>query len=370
MADDRRTPLYDWHVAHGARMVSFAGWSLPIQYPTGIIREHHACRERAALFDVSHMGIVRIAGDTDQSAKALESVLSGDLQGQRSGLAKYTLLMTPEGGIVDDLMAMRHDADWYLVLNAARTADDLAVLDAALPAGHRPVLLEEQALLALQGPKAAEVLARHLPEVVDLKFRESREVFVDGQPGRVARLGYTGEDGFEIELAAAVAAEFASRLTAAGDVTPAGLGARDSLRLEAGLCLYGHEIDTTTSPVAANLAWAINKRRREAADFPGAGRILEEMAKGTPEKLVGLTLDGRMPAREGAPILHGHGDQARRVGRVTSGGFAPTVGAPVALGYVERALAEPGTGLRCQVRRHEIDARVTPLPFVPHHYHR
>ncbi len=370
MAEDRRTPLYDWHVARGARMVSFAGWSLPIQYPTGIINEHTACREAAALFDVSHMGIVRIAGDTDESARALERVLSGDLQRQRSGLAKYTLLLTPDGGIVDDLMAMRHDEDWYLVLNASRTAEDLAVLDAALPPGHRPVLLEEQALLALQGPKAAAVLARHLPEVVDLKFRESREIFVDGQPGRIARIGYTGEDGFEIELAAAVAAELATRLTADGDVTPAGLGARDSLRLEAGLCLYGHEIDTTTSPVAANLGWAINKRRREAGDFPGAERILEEMAEGTPEVLVGLTLDGRMPAREGAPILQGHGDQARQVGRVTSGGFGPTVGAPVAMGYVEHALAQPGTELRCRVRRHEITARVTPLPFVPHHYHR
>jgi aminomethyltransferase len=263
---------------------------------------------------------------------------------------------------------MRHDEDWYLVLNASRTADDLAVLDAALPAGHRPVLLEEQALLALQGPKAAEVLARHLPEAAELKFRESREIFVDGQPGRIARIGYTGEDGFEIELAAAVATEFATRLTAEGDVTPAGLGARDSLRLEAGLCLYGHEIDTTTSPVAANLGWAINKRRREAGDFPGAERILREMAEGTPETLVGLTLDGRMPAREGAAILHA--DEGRQVGRVTSGGFGPTVGAPVAMGYVERALAEPGTVLRCRVRRHEIAARVTPLPFVPQHYHR
>ena len=367
MTEDRRTPLYDWHVARGARMISFAGWSLPIQYPTGIIQEHTACREAAALFDVSHMGIVRIAGDTDASARALEAVLSGDLQGQREGLAKYTLLLTPEGGVVDDLMAMRHADDWYLVVNASRTAEDLAVLDAALPPGHRPVLLEEQALLALQGPKAAEVLARHLPEVTELKFRASREIFVDGQPGRIARLGYTGEDGFEIELAASVAAEFATRLTAAGDVTPAGLGARDSLRLEAGLCLYGHELDTTTSPVAANLGWAVNKRRREAADFPGAERILAELAEGTPERLVGLTLDGRMPAREGAPILHAG---ERQVGRVTSGGFGPTVGAPVAMGYVERALAEPGTELRCRVRRHEIAARVTPLPFVPHHFHR
>ena len=372
MADDRRTPLYDWHVARGARMVSFAGWSLPIQYPTGILEEHRACREEAALFDVSHMGIVRIAGDTATTARALERVLSGDLQNQRSGLAKYTLLLTAEGGVVDDLMAMRHDDDWYLVLNASRTADDLAVLDAALTAGHRPVLLEEQALLALQGPRAAEVLTRHLPEAGELRFRESREVFVDGQPGRIARLGYTGEDGFEIELAAAVAPEFAARLTADGEVTPAGLGARDSLRLEAGLCLYGHELDTTTSPIAANLGWAINKRRREAGDFPGAERILREMAEGTAERLVGLTLEGRMPAREGAPILHGdsHGDGAREVGRVTSGGFGPSVGAPVAMGYVERALAEPGTALACRVRRHDIAARVTPLPFVPHHFQR
>jgi aminomethyltransferase len=370
MADDRRTPLYDWHVAHGARMVSFAGWSLPIQYPTGIIKEHQACREAAALFDVSHMGIVRIAGDTEESAGALERVLSGDLQRQKSGTAKYTLLLTPEGTVVDDLMAMRHDEDWYLVVNASRTAEDLAVLDAALPAGHRPVLLEEQSLLALQGPKAGEVLARHLPESAELKFRESREVFIDGQPGRIARIGYTGEDGFEIELAAAVAAEFATRLVADGDVTPAGLGARDSLRLEAGLCLYGHELDTETSPVAANLGWAINKRRREAGDFPGADRILREMDEGTDRRLVGLTLEGRMPAREGAPILQADGADGREVGTVTSGGFGPTVGAPVAMGYVDAAAAEPGTALRCRVRRHEIAATVTPMPFVPHHYHR
>jgi len=370
MADDRRTPLYDWHVAQGAKMVSFAGWSLPIQYPAGIIAEHRACRERAALFDVSHMGTVRIQGDTSEAAVALERVLSGDLTGQRVGTAKYTLLLTDEGGVVDDLMAIRHDDGWYLVVNAARTDADLERLDAALPAGQRPTLLAERALLAVQGPTAADVLAREVPETAEMRFRESRHVTIDGAPARIARLGYTGEDGFEVELAAGIAAAFADRLVATGEVTPAGLGARDSLRLEAGLCLYGHELDTATSPVAANLGWAINKRRRESGDFPGAARILKEMADGAPERLVGLVLEGRVPAREGAPILQGEGDAAREVGRVTSGGFAPTVGAPIAMGFVEAALAEPGTALRCRVRRHDIPAEVTKMPFVPHHFQR
>ncbi len=347
-------------------MVAFAGWSLPIQYPTGIIAEHRACRERAALFDVSHMGTVRVPGDPAAAAEALETLLCGDLQRQQPHTAKYTLLLAPDGGIVDDLMAIRHERDWFLVVNAARTGDDLRVLEAALPAAHRPALLEERSLLALQGPAAAEVLTAELPEARALSFRESREVAIAGHPARVVRLGYTGEDGFEIEVADAIVEEFVARLVDDPRVTAAGLGARDSLRLEAGLCLYGHEIDTSTSPIAAGLGWTINKRRRQTGGFPGAERLLHELAAGTEEQLVGLTLEGRMPAREGAEIRHA----GRIVGRVTSGGFGPTVGAPIALGYVEAALAGTGTELTCRVRRHDIAARVTALPFVPHRYHR
>ncbi len=366
MTEPRHTALYEWHREQGARLVPFAGWLLPLQYPAGIMAEHRACRERCVLFDVSHMGTVLVPGDPQDAACALEDLISGDLQQQRVGTAKYTLLLNDAGGITDDLMALRHEEAWYLVVNAARTAADLAALEAALPEAHRPVLVEGKSLIALQGPAAAEVLAEQLPEALELRFLESREVFIDGQRARVARLGYTGEDGFEIALPDGVAREFAARLCADGRVQPAGLGARDSLRLEAGLCLYGQDIDETTSPIAAGLGWTINKRRREAADFPGAARILRERADGPERRLVGLTLDGRLPARSGAEVLA----DGTTVGRVTSGGFAPTVGAPIALAHVDATVAEVGTALVCRVRSHDVDATVTALPFVPNRYHR
>ena len=366
MADERTTPLFDWHRAQGAKMVAFAGWSLPIQYPTGIVKEHEACRQRAALFDVSHMGQVTIPGDPDAAAAALEALAPANLQGLKVGRTTYSVLLTDAGTIEDDFMASRLEDGWSLVINAARTVSDLAFLERGLPAAHKPVLRDERALLALQGPAAEAALAPLLPEVVALRFRDTAELFFEGQPCRVGRLGYTGEDGFEIDLPASLAPELATRLVADHGVAPAGLGARDSLRLEAGLCLYGHDIDTTTTPTAAGLAWTIAKRRREAGDFPGAARILAEMAEGAPQRLVGLTLEGRLPAREGALIFAG--DEA--VGRVTSGGFAPTVGAPIALGYVDAAHAAVGTDLVCQVRQHSLKARVTALPFVPHNYRR
>ncbi len=366
MGEARATALNDWHRECGGRLVTFAGWTLPLQYGGGIIAEHDACRTACALFDVSHMGTVLIPGDPQAAAQALEQVIAGDLQAQRPGTAKYALMLAENGGIVDDLMALRHENAWYLVVNAARTTDDLAYLEGVMPPAHRPVLLRDQSLLALQGPAAEDVLAAHLPEVRALRFRQSIEVFIDGQRARVARIGYTGEDGFEIALPDSVVGAFATHLAADGRVTPAGLGARDSLRLEAGLCLYGHDIDLRTTPVVAGLAWTINKRRREAADFPGAERILQELASGPSETLVGIRLEGRLPAREGA-VIHA-GDAV--VGRVTSGGFGPTVGAPVALGYVTADVAAPGTPLTLQVRRHAVAGVVTALPFVPHHYQR
>ncbi|MFW5833706.1 MAG: glycine cleavage system aminomethyltransferase GcvT [Pseudomonadota bacterium] len=366
MAEGRTTPLYDWHLARGARMVAFAGWQLPIQYPTGIIEEHKACRERAALFDVSHMGQVTLPGDPDAAARALESLAPGNFTGLKPGRTTYSLLLTDDGTIEDDFMASRLEDGWLLVINAGRTASDLAFMETRLPPAHRPVLRDERALLALQGPLAEAALVEVMPEVHDLRFRDTAELFFEGQPCRVARLGYTGEDGFEIDLPGSLAPEFATRLATDERVTPAGLGARDSLRLEAGLCLYGHDIDTTTTPVAAGLDWTINKRRREAADFPGAARILNELQDGPAQRLVGLTLEGRLPAREGALVFAGE----EAVGRVTSGGFAPTVGQPIALAYIRSDLTAPGTQLVCQVRQHSPKATVTALPFVPHRYHR
>ncbi len=366
MADERTTPLHDWHEAQGGKMVAFAGWSLPIQYATGIVKEHDACRQRAALFDVSHMGQVAIPGDPAAAAAALEALAPANLRGLKVGRTTYSVLLTDAGTIEDDFMATRVEDGWRLVVNAGRTASDLAFLEEGLPPAHRPVLRDERALLALQGPLAEAALAPLMPEVRGLRFRDTAEVFFEGQACHVARLGYTGEDGFEIDLPASLAPELATRLVADERVTPAGLGARDSLRLEAGLCLYGHDIDTTTTPIAAGLGWTIAKRRREAGDFRGAERILREMRDGPKQRLVGLTLEGRLPAREGALIFVG--DEA--VGRVTSGGFAPTVGAPIAMGYVDAEHAAAGTELVCQVRQHSLKARVTDLPFVAHNYQR
>jgi aminomethyltransferase len=366
MADGRTTPLYDWHVGRGAKMVPFAGWLLPIQYPTGIVAEHHACRNEAALFDVSHMGQVWFPGDPVAAAEALERVLPSDLRSLKEGRAKYTVLLTDEGTIEDDLIVARREDGWGAVVNASRTAADLAFLERVLPVEHRPVLRDGRALLALQGPAAEDALAALLPDVRGMRFLDMRAMFLDGQSVTVARLGYTGADGFEIDVPEGLAVEVAELLTANPGVVPAGLGARDSLRLEAGLCLYGHDIDSTTTPSAAGLGWTIPKRRREAGDFPGAARIVGELRDGAPRQLVGLRIEGRLPAREGALVFAA----SEAVGRVTSGGFSPTLGHPIALAYVDAAHAAPGTELVCQVRQHDVAAAVTGLPFVPHTYQR
>jgi aminomethyltransferase len=344
-------------------MVPFAGWSMPVQY-RGILAEHRHTRARASLFDVSHMGQVRIAGD--EPAAALETLVPGSLLELKPGRIRYTVLTTEAGGIIDDLMVTNTGEDLYLVLNAGRREVDLGHMRERLPAGVMVEELAHLALIALQGPEAESVLARLAPACRGMRFMDSRVLEPGGVPCRVSRSGYTGEDGFEISVPGEAAADLWRRLAGEPEVEPAGLGARDSLRLEAGLCLWGHDIDTTTTPVEADIGFAIGKRRREQGGFPGDS-ILREQLRDGPERLrVGIRPEGRAPAREHTEIH----DEGGRVGLVTSGGFGPTIEAPVAMGYVERRLAEPGTALSLVVRGTPRPARVAPLPFVPHRYKR
>ncbi len=360
----RRTPLHDLHRELGARMVPFAGWEMPVQYPAGILAEHLHCRAAAALFDVSHMGQVRITGPN--AAARLERLVPGNMAGLKVGQARYTVFTTETGGILDDLIVSNAGDHLFVVVNAGGRETDLAHMRQALEPDLEVCQLADRALLALQGPAAVEVLARLAPDCRVLTFMTTAVMSVAGTPCRVSRLGYTGEDGFEISVPAEHAVGLARRLLEAPEVKPAGLGARDSLRLEAGLCLYGHDIDTTTTPAEAQLGWTVPKRRREARDFPGAGIIVEQLTQGPPRKLVGLRPEGRAPAREGAVVQA----LGREVGRVTSGGFGPSVGGPVAMGYVESSLAEPGTPVELVVRGKPIPAQVAALPFILHRYHR
>lgn len=361
----RRTPLFDLHRELGARMVEFAGWEMPVQYPKGILQEHLWCRAQAGLFDVSHMGQLRIEGDA--AAAAIERLVPGNITGLGRGQARYTVLTDEAGGILDDLIVTSDDHALVVVVNAGCREQDVAHLRAGLEPGCRVVELAERALLALQGPAAAAVLARLAPDCAALRFMQSAEMAVGGVACRVSRLGYTGEDGFEISVPAEHAARLARTLLAAEEVEPIGLGARDSLRLEAGLCLYGHDIDRTTTPIEAGLAWTIAKRRREQGGFPGAAVIQAQLRDGPPRRLVGILPEGRAPAREHTEIQ----DQAgRRIGEVTSGGFGPSVGGPIAMGYVESAQSASGTALQLLVRGRPVPARVAALPFVPHRYQR
>lgn len=366
------TPLFAAHVALGARIVPFAGYEMPVQYAEGILAEHHWTRAHAGLFDVSHMGQAVLEGpDHATTARALEALVPADILALAPGRQRYSQLLNDAGGILDDLMVTRPrdaagDGRLLLVVNAACKAADFAHIERHLPPDVRLAPLPERALIALQGPQAAPALARHCPEAGTLAFMEAGPAAFDGIPVHVSRSGYTGEDGFEISLAARDAEAVWSALLAAPEVKPIGLGARDSLRLEAGLCLYGHDIDTTTSPVEAGLSWSIQKRRRDDGGFPGAGRIRRELAEGPSRVRVGLRPEGRAPAREGAEILHA----GAQVGTVTSGGFAPSLGAPIAMGYVPPALAAPGTRLDLLVRGRPLAAAVVPLPFVPTRYAR
>ena len=361
------TPLFDAHVALGARMVPFAGYAMPVQYPAGILAEHTWTREHAGLFDVSHMGQAFLVGpDHATTAKALEALIPAAILELAPGRQRYSQLLADDGGILDDLMVSRPtdapDGWLFLVVNAACKDADYAHIAADLPAGVSLRPIEDRALLALQGPEAEAVMATLGAPIAAMKFMDAAPMTLLGSEVHVSRSGYTGEDGFEISVPAADAARLWDALLADERVKPIGLGARDSLRLEGGLCLYGHDIDTTTSPVEGGLEWSIQKRRRVEGGFPGAGRIQAELADGPARRRVGLSFEGRQPAREGAEIATRDG---RIVGRVTSGGFGPTVQAPVAMGYVEAALAAPGTELDVLVRGKPLPARVANLPFVP-----
>ena len=360
-------PLDAWHRTRGARMVPFAGYEMPIQYAGehgGIVAEHNWTRENAGLFDVSHMGQLLLSGpDLDA---AVEAVLPIDLSTLKLGSQRYSLLLDEEGGVLDDLMVSRWPDALYLVVNGATKWDDIGHLRELLPDEVTLNHLDDRALLALQGPKAATALARHVEGVEALTFMKFGNFKLAGHDVTVARAGYTGEDGFEISLPAEAAAEIASLLCAEPEVEPIGLGARDSLRLEAGLPLYGHDLDPDTSPIEAGLVFGINKRRRTEGGYPGAERLNREIAEGTQRKWVGLKLDGRMPAREGADVYAGD----TKVGTVTSGGFSPTLGAPIAMAYVDAAHAAQGTALECEVRGKRLAATVSPTPFVPHRYFR
>lgn len=357
-------PLDAWHRAKGARMVEFAGYHMPVQYE-GVMAEHLWTRESAGLFDVSHMGQLQLWGDG--AADALEAIVPGDIRGLQPGRVRYTLLLADNGGILDDLMVTNAADHLYLVVNGATKYDDIAHLREHLPDAVTINYLEDAALLALQGPKAIDALTRLVPGVEDMVFMQARPFEWNGVPLGISRSGYTGEDGFEISVPAEAATALADALCAQPEIKPIGLGARDSLRLEAGLPLYGHDLDEQVTPVMADLGFALSKRRREAADFPGAARILAERADGPIARRVGLLIEGRQPVREGATVVDADGSD---VGKVTSGGFAPSVGAPIAMAYVPLAMATPGATIQLTQRGKVHSATVTAMPFVPHRYFR
>jgi aminomethyltransferase len=365
--DLRKTPLHSLHVSLGARMVPFAGYDMPVQYPDGIIKEHLHTRSQAGLFDVSHMGQATLDGP--DPASALERLTPADIAGLKDGQQRYALLLNDEGGIKDDFMAARLSSAraLHLVVNAATKDSDFAYIAQRLKGVAELKPLPSRALLALQGPMAEMVLVRHDYAVEKLGFMKAGRFNIAGAPAIISRSGYTGEDGFEISIAANEADHVARALLAESEVKPIGLGARDSLRLEAGLCLYGHDIDETTTPIEAGLAFSIGKRRKMARDFPAAERLMTELLEGAKRKRVGLRVLDKVPAREGAEIVDKTG---RAVGRITSGGFGPSVGAPIAMGYVETEFAADGTELAVMVRGAARLVQVAPMPFVPHRYKR
>ena len=367
-----RLRLNDLHQRLGARMVPFAGHAMPVQYPAGVMQEHLLTRAAAGLFDVSHMGQVILwpkAGMAPLVA-GFESLMPVDVAGLPAGRQRYGLLTDPDGGILDDLMFANRETHLFVVVNAACKAADIAHLRAHLGTVAEVIEITDRGLLAVQGPKAEAALARLLPGVVAMRFMDVASLPWQGAELWVSRSGYTGEDGFEISVPEATLEAFAEALLAMPEVAPVGLGARDSLRLEAGLCLYGHDIDTATSPIEAGLGWAIQKARRtggaRAGGFPGAERILRELADGPSRRRVGLRPEGRAPMREGTVLYSGED----AVGVVTSGGFGPSVGAPIAMGYVTTALAAPGTTLTGEVRGKRLPVTVCDLPFHPTTYKR
>jgi aminomethyltransferase len=368
-ADLNSLPLDALHRRLGARMVGFAGYAMPIQYE-GIIAEHQWTREQAGLFDVSHMGQLLVEGVG--AAEWLETLAPGDFKALQPHRVRYSLLLTDDGGIIDDLMVTNTGRSFYLVVNGATKAGDIAHMQARLPAGITLHHMTDHALLALQGPQAVAVMGRlgltpsqaDQPGFADLKFMAGTRFVWNGVVLGITRSGYTGEDGYEISVPAQSVEALAEALLAHPEVKPIGLGARDSLRLEAGLPLYGHDIDTTITPIEADLGFAISKRRKTEGGFPGAARILDQLFNGAPRKRVGLSVVGRMPAREGATVWAGD----VQVGVVTSGGFAPSLNVPIAMALVQTAQAGDGTALEIDVRGKRIAARVVPMPFRQKNY--
>ena len=363
----RRTPLHALHVARGGKMVPFAGYEMPVQYAAGVLKEHLHTRAAAGLFDVSHMGQVRLtARPGKDAARSLEALVPGDIAGLQAGQQRYTQLTNETGGILDDLMVTSTGDHLLLVLNAACKDDDLAHIRRHLADDCEIEPMFSRGLMALQGPQASQALARLVPSVATMKFMTGAFVTIDGAQCYVTRSGYTGGDGYEISTPADKAEAIARLLLAQPEVKPIGLGARDSLRLEAGLCLYGHDIDTTTTPIEAGLLWSIGKERRAQGGFPGASVIQKQIAEGAPRKRVGLLPDGKAIAREGAEIAIA----GKVVGKVTSGGFAPTLGRAVAMGYIDRADSANGTKVDLVVRSKPVSAEIVPMPFVKHAYYR
>jgi aminomethyltransferase len=364
-----QTPLHALHLELGAKMVAFAGYSMPVSYPDGILAEHRHCRSSAALFDVSHMGQLRLSGD--DAARALESLVPVDVVDLAPGKQRYAFFTNASGGLLDDLMITRRESDWLLVVNAACKQADTTHLFTHI--GHRCsiVPMPERGLLALQGPKAAAALMRLAPEVARLTFMTGTHASIAGAACFVTRSGYTGEDGFEISVPAEQAAAVARALLVLPEVKPAGLGARDTLRLEAGLCLYGHDINTTTTPVEAGLTWAIQKVRRSGGarhgGYPGAAAIDAQLLHGAPTKRVGLVGLEHVPVREGATIVDSKG---HKLGHVTSGTLGPTVGKPIAMAYLAANHALPNHEVYAEVRGKRQPMRVSPMPFAPHRYFR
>jgi aminomethyltransferase len=367
------TQLHGLHVELGAKMVPFAGYDMPVQYPSGILTEHLHTRESAGLFDVSHMGQIRISGESFAAvATALESLCPADFQALQPGQQRYSFFTDNAAGILDDLMVTRmgpgDSSDHiFMVVNAGCKDADIAHLRASLSDRCRIEVLADRALVALQGPKAAAVFARLAPESGKLKFMSGASLKAGGFDVIATRSGYTGEDGFEISVANKDAVAFVKKLLAEPEVKPVGLGARDSLRLEAGLCLYGNDITEKTNPVEAGLTWAIQKRRRAEGGFPGAGIVQQQLADGPSRKRVGILPEGKAPARAHTEITDFGG---RVIGEITSGGFGPSLGAPIAMGYVEVDHAAIGTEVNLMVRGKALPAKIAAMPFVPHRYQR
>jgi glycine cleavage system T protein (aminomethyltransferase) len=366
----RRTPLHELHVELGGRLVDFAGYALPVQYPGGIIKEHLHTRAAASLFDVSHMRQIRVAGP--RAAEQLEALIPADIVGLPAGRQRYGFFTNERGGMLDDLMIANHGTAYIVVANAARRDADLDHLQARLGGECSVEALDERALLALQGPSAAEVLGVLAPQVAQISFMEVRALPIAGTPCYVSRSGYTGEDGFEISVPATAALALARALLAHPSAAPAGLGARDSLRLEAGLCLYGHDIDETTSPVEADLLWAVARARRpggaRAGGYPGADVVERQLEAGVSRRRTALLPQSRLPVRAGQPLVDTDGNA---VGIVTSGGFGPTLAAPVAMGYVAPSYTTtPGRELVADVRGNRVILQTAALPVVAHRYAR